>query len=62
MLYLILRVLPGVSLVFPFRLYQHFNVHSFQAIAVYYVTCIAMGLTVLALVLLSYQGKAAHLF
>jgi drug/metabolite transporter (DMT)-like permease len=44
MLYLILSVLSGVSLVFIFKLYQRFNVHTFQAIVVNYITCIAVGL------------------
>jgi drug/metabolite transporter (DMT)-like permease len=44
MLYLILSVLSGVSLVFIFKLYQHFNVHTFQAIVLNYITCILVGL------------------
>ena len=44
MLYLILSVLSGVSLVFIFKLYQHFNVHTFQAIVVNYITCMLVGL------------------
>ncbi|EJF09681.1 MULTISPECIES: hypothetical protein [Pontibacter] len=44
MLYLILSVLSGVSLVFIFKLYQRFNVHTFQAIVVNYVVCILVGL------------------
>lgn len=44
MLYLILSVLSGVSLVFIFKLYQRFNVHTFQAIVINYIACIAVGL------------------
>src|SRR5690606_11336373 len=45
MLYLILSVLSGDSLVFIFKLYQRFNVHTFQAIVINYIICILVGLT-----------------
>jgi drug/metabolite transporter (DMT)-like permease len=44
MLYLLLSVLSGASLIFIFKLYQHYNVHTFQAIVVNYITCILVGL------------------
>jgi drug/metabolite transporter (DMT)-like permease len=45
MLYLLLSVLSGASLIFIFKLYQHYNVHTFQAIVVNYITCILVGLS-----------------
>lgn len=45
MLYLLLSVLAGTSLIFIFKLYQRYNVHTFQAIVVNYITCILVGLT-----------------
>ncbi|MDX5422513.1 MAG: EamA family transporter [Hymenobacteraceae bacterium] len=44
MLYLILSVLSGASLIFIFKLYERFNVHTFQAIVINYITCILVGL------------------
>ncbi|MDX5420665.1 MAG: hypothetical protein LPK07_04640 [Hymenobacteraceae bacterium] len=44
MLYLLLSVLFSASLIFIFKLYQYYNVHTFQAIVVNYVTCILVGL------------------
>lgn len=45
MLYLLLSVLAGTSLIFIFKLYQHYNVHTFQAIVVNYITCTLVGLS-----------------
>jgi uncharacterized membrane protein len=45
MLYLLLSVLIGTSLIFIFKLYQHYNVHTFQAIVINYITCIVVGLS-----------------
>jgi uncharacterized membrane protein len=45
MLYLLLSVLSGTSLIFIFKLYQRYNVHTFQAIVVNYVVCTLVGLT-----------------
>ncbi|MBC5993210.1 hypothetical protein [Pontibacter cellulosilyticus] len=44
MLYLILSVLVSASLIFIFKLFQHYNVHTFQAIVVNYTVCIFVGL------------------
>ncbi|WP_026236206.1 EamA family transporter [Pontibacter roseus] len=44
MLYLLLSVLSSASLIFIFKLYQRYNVHTFQAIVVNYIVCIAVGL------------------
>lgn len=45
MIYLLLSVLAGTSLIFIFKLYQRFQVHTFQAIVVNYLTCTLVGLT-----------------
>jgi len=44
MLYLLLSVLFSASLIFIFKLYQTYNVHTFQAIVVNYLTCVLVGL------------------
>jgi drug/metabolite transporter (DMT)-like permease len=44
MIYLILSVLVSASLIFIFKLFQHFNVHTFQAIVINYVVCVGVGL------------------
>ncbi|MEJ8804172.1 hypothetical protein [Pontibacter sp. H249] len=43
MLYLILSVLVSASLIFIFKLFQKYNVHTFQAIAINYAVCVAVG-------------------
>lgn len=45
MLYLIFSVLSGTSLIFIFKLFQRYHVHTFQAIVVNYVVCTLVGLT-----------------
>ncbi|GAB3201953.1 drug/metabolite transporter (DMT)-like permease [Pontibacter aydingkolensis] len=44
MLYLILSVLVSATLIFIFKLFQRYNVHTFQAIVVNYTVCILVGL------------------
>lgn len=44
MVYLILSIFVSASLIFIFKLFQHFNVHTFQAIVINYVVCVAVGL------------------
>lgn len=44
MLYLLLSILCTTSLIYIFKLYERFNVHTMQAIAVNYVVCILVGL------------------
>ncbi|MFD2513718.1 hypothetical protein ACFSRY_07555 [Pontibacter locisalis] len=44
MLYLILSVLVSASLIFIFKLFQKYNVHTFQAIVINYVVCVLVGL------------------
>ncbi|MDX5436600.1 MAG: hypothetical protein LPK03_05360 [Pontibacter sp.] len=44
MLYLLLSVLVSASLIFIFKLFQRFNVHTFQAIVVNYTVCVLVGL------------------
>lgn len=43
MLYLLLSILASTSLVFIFKLFQRYNVHTFQAIVVNYLTCVVVG-------------------
>ncbi|MEJ8756091.1 hypothetical protein WG947_03725 [Pontibacter sp. H259] len=43
MLYLLLSILASTSLVFIFKMFQRYNVHTFQAIVVNYVTCVVVG-------------------
>ncbi|NDK57086.1 hypothetical protein [Pontibacter fetidus] len=43
MLYLLLSIVASTSLVFIFKLYQRFGVHTFQAIVVNYLTCVVVG-------------------
>lgn len=44
MLYLLLSILSGVSLIFIFKLYQQHNIPTFQAIVFNYITCSVVGL------------------
>ncbi|WP_299825031.1 hypothetical protein [uncultured Pontibacter sp.] len=44
MLYLILSIIVSATLIFIFKLFQRYNVHTFQAIVVNYTTCILVGL------------------
>ncbi|WP_439881597.1 hypothetical protein ACSX1A_00270 [Pontibacter sp. MBLB2868] len=44
MLYLILSVLVSASLIFIFKLFQKFNIHTFQAIVINYMVCVVVGL------------------
>ncbi|MBC5775316.1 hypothetical protein H8S95_14650 [Pontibacter sp. KCTC 32443] len=43
MLYLLLSILASTSLVFIFKLFQRYNVHTFQAIVMNYLTCVLVG-------------------
>lgn len=43
MLYLLLSIVAATSLVFIFKLFQRFGVHTFQAIVVNYLTCVVVG-------------------
>ncbi|MCX2738773.1 hypothetical protein [Pontibacter anaerobius] len=44
MLYLLLSILCTASLIFIFKLYERYGVHTFQAIVVNYVVCVLVGL------------------
>ena len=44
MLYLLLSVLAGTSLIFIFKLFQYYKVHTFQAIVINYITCTLVGI------------------
>ncbi|WP_299762238.1 hypothetical protein [uncultured Pontibacter sp.] len=44
MLYLLLSILCTASLLFIFKLYERYGVHTFQAIVVNYVVCVLVGL------------------
>lgn len=44
MLYLLLSILCSASLIFIFKLYERYNVHTFQAIVINYVVCVLVGL------------------
>jgi drug/metabolite transporter (DMT)-like permease len=43
MLYLLLSIIASTSLVFIFKLFQRFEVPTFQAIVVNYLTCVVVG-------------------
>ncbi|MER2996300.1 hypothetical protein [Pontibacter populi] len=43
MVYLLLSIIASTSLVFIFKLFQRFEVHTFQAIVVNYLTCVLVG-------------------
>jgi drug/metabolite transporter (DMT)-like permease len=43
MLYLLLSIVASTSLVFIFKLFQRFGVHTFQAIVINYLTCVVVG-------------------
>ena len=44
MLYLILSVLVSASLIFIFKLFQRYHIHTFQAIVVNYTVCVLVGM------------------
>ncbi|ARS33995.1 hypothetical protein [Pontibacter actiniarum] len=44
MLYLLLSIFCSASLIFIFKLYERYNVHTMQAIAVNYGVCVLVGL------------------
>ncbi len=43
MLYLLISILTGTSLVFIFKLFQRFRIHTFQGIVFNYITCVVVG-------------------
>ncbi|MDX5348773.1 MAG: hypothetical protein LPJ89_04725 [Hymenobacteraceae bacterium] len=44
MIYLLLCILCTTSLIFIFKVYEQFKVHTFQAIVINYLTCIVIGI------------------